>query len=143
MSRTGHSTYKTRQRELLLAYLSSLSGEHVTAGDICEHFRGCGCAIGQTTVYRQLDRLVEEGLVKKYMIDGNSSACYEYLNEDCEEENCYHCKCEVCGRLIHLHCDEITGLAAHLREEHAFTLSPVRTVFYGVCEDCRRGGRAK
>ena len=25
----------------------------------------------------------------------------------------------------------------HLQEEHHFTLNPLRTVFYGICEDCR------
>ncbi len=137
---TTHTTYKTRQRELLLTYLRSLPGEHVTAGDICEHFRGCGCGIGQTTVYRQLDRLVEEGLVKKYVFDGSTPACYEFVDdgENCSEESCFHCKCEVCGRLIHLHCEELAGIAAHLRAHHGFELSPLRTVFYGVCEDCRK-----
>ena len=134
----SRSTYKTRQRERLLAYLETVPGKHVTAGDICAHFQSTDCAIGQTTVYRQLERLVAEGLVKKYVIDANSPACYEYQHSghSCVEESCFHCNCETCGRLIHLHCEEMAGIAAHLKEEHGFTLDPLRTVFYGVCECC-------
>jgi hypothetical protein len=53
------------------------------------------------------------------------------------------CKCEKCGRLIHLHCDEIEELCAHMKNEHHFILNPARTVFYGICESCAKGETAR
>ena len=38
--------YKTRQREEIAAYLASIPGKHVTAGDVCAHFQAQGSAIG-------------------------------------------------------------------------------------------------
>ncbi len=131
--------YKTRQRERLLAYLTSLSGKHFTVNDICDHFRAEGDAIGTTTVYRQIERMVDEGIVQKYHIDAGTPACFEYIGESREHEEaapCFHCKCEKCGALIHLHCEEIETFQGHLAEHHRFTLDPVRTVFYGLCEKC-------
>ena len=132
------SQYKTKQREALLSYLMSVPGKHVTAGDVCAHFRASGTAIGTATVYRHLETLVDEGVVSKYLIDGNSPACFEYIGRDeCGDETCFHCKCERCGALIHLHCGELVGLGAHLAEHHDFTINPMRTVFYGLCGRCR------
>ena len=49
--------YKTKQRETILAYLETVPGVHITAGDVCEYFRQQGQPIGQATVYRQLESL--------------------------------------------------------------------------------------
>jgi len=132
------SKYKTKQRDELLDYLKTVPGVHITVGDVCGHFRDQGKAIGTTTVYRQLERMVDEGIVNKYIIDGNSPACFEYIAENVHRENevCFHCKCEKCGKLIHLHCEEIAAMKQHLLEHHSFTLNPMRTVFYGLCDQC-------
>lgn len=134
------SQYKTKQREALLSYLMTVPGEHVTAADICTHFREQGASIGTATVYRHLESLVDEGLVSKYIIDGASPACFEYLGAEHANgrgELCFHCKCEKCGKLIHLHCGELAGIGTHLAAHHGFVVNPMRTVFYGLCGDCR------
>lgn len=130
--------YKTKQKEILLGYLETVPGVHITAGDVCEYFRERGTPIGQSTIYRQLESLVDEGIINKYIIDSGSPACFEYVGADSHEdaEICFHCKCEKCGRLIHLRCDELEGVQAHLLSEHSFKIDPVRTVFYGLCERC-------
>lgn len=139
------SQYKTKQREALLSYLMSVPGEHVTAADVCAHFRAHGSSIGTATVYRQLENLVDEGLVSKYLIDNASPACFEFVGSAAhgEGEVCFHCKCEKCGALIHLHCEELAGIGAHIAAHHGFTINPMRTVFYGVCDACRDAAEEK
>ena len=136
--------YKTKQRDELVSYLQTIPGEHFTASDIFNHFHAQGKSIGTTTVYRQLERMVEEGLVNKYIIDENSSACFEYIDRTmhCHHPACYHCKCEKCGKLIHMDCQEIGELQAHLMGEHGFRIDLMRTVFYGICEECMHGQQA-
>ncbi len=130
--------YRTKQRDILLNYLKNAPRAHITAGDVCEHFKSCGAPIGQATVYRQLESMVDEGLINKYTIDSASPACFEFVGVDAHvhAEVCFHCKCEKCGKLIHLHCEELEGIQAHLMEHHRFRLNPMRTVFYGVCDEC-------
>ncbi|MBQ9643726.1 MAG: transcriptional repressor [Lachnospiraceae bacterium] len=132
------SKYRTRQRAILLEYFESVPGSHFTAADVYEYFKLHGITIGQSTIYRQLERFVDEGILNKYIIDSSSPACFEYIQPDdhVETEVCFHCKCEKCGKLIHLHCDELQEIQAHLLAEHHFKLNPMRTVFYGLCEDC-------
>lgn len=129
--------YKTKQREELLAYLKTVPGVHFTAADVCEYFKELGKPIGQATVYRQLESLVDEGIINKYNIDAGSPACFEYVEEkEHGGKVCFHAKCAQCGKLIHLHCEEILAIGSHLEEEHGFLLDPKRTVFYGICEEC-------
>ena len=135
--RTG--IYKTRHRDELMEYFETTGSAHFTVSDVCEYFKLQGTPIGQSTVYRQLEALVDEGLLQKYVISQGAPACFEFVGEDVHEEGepCFHCKCEKCGKLIHLHCDELDGLQSHIRGEHGFEINSMRTVFYGLCEDCR------
>ena len=137
---TNHIKYKTKQRDILIQYLETKKGIHITANDVCEFLKEDGIAIGQATVYRQLENLVNEGVISKYIIDANSPACFEYVGLESHvcAEACFHCKCEKCGKLIHLHCDELLEIEKHLYDEHKFKLNSMRTVFYGVCDECNQ-----
>lgn len=136
---TRRSTYQTRQMKELREFLASTDGKHVTVKDICRYFDEAGRQVGTATVYRNLEKLMEEGIVAKYSADPSDSACFSYIGsgEECCHPVCFHLKCQKCGRLIHLECDEITRLSEHMLRAHGFELNPVRTVFYGLCEDCR------
>lgn len=129
--------YKTKNKQLLLDCLQETAGRHVTVQDICDRLKERGESMGTTTVYRQLERLVENGLVNKYFVDGSSAAYFEYVDHDrCGEHTCFHCKCEKCGKLIHLHCHEMEAIQNHIFAHHGFKLDSMKTVFYGVCENC-------
>ena len=139
----GKTQYNSKHRNAIIAYLQTLGSDHFTVMDLCDYFRRQNNPIGMTTVYRQLDRLVDEGMVKKYTLDGNTSACYQYVGDSCakEQEQCFHCKCERCGVLIHLHCKDLETIQDHLKEHHHFYINPTRTVFYGLCEKCAKEGK--
>ena len=131
------AAYKTKQQDLLFSYLKEMQGKHFTAEDVRSHFEEKKISIGIATIYRQLEKLVAEGKIQKYFIDDHSAACFEYAGEECNgNEQHFHLKCELCGRLIHLECDELEELGGHLKTEHGFVINPLRTVFYGVCTDC-------
>ncbi len=131
------SGYKTKQRQAILDYLMDNRDEHVTAASISEHLEQNGSRVGTTTIYRHLDKLLEQGLVRKYTVDGTTSACFQFAGkgENCREH--FHLKCEKCGKLIHLSCSRVDTLCSHICEEHGFDIDYFRTVFYGVCKECR------
>lgn len=133
--------YHTRQSEALLAFLQQNAGRHITASEIGAYFQQQGTPLAKATVYRHLERLVQQGVVAKYIVDEKSSACYEYVGQQPPAANtCFHCKCEKCGKLIHMHCREAALLEQHIRECHGFAVDPTRTVFYGVCAACQAAG---
>ena len=133
--------YKTKHSDEVISFLGTTKGEHFTAADVIDHFRSQGSRIGAATVYRQLDKLVASGTVAKYILDSSGSACYEYLggSEECHRESgrCYHLKCTVCGKIIHLHSPALDNVTRAIAEENGFDIDYIRTVFCGICSDCR------
>lgn len=131
--------YNTRQREEVLSFLQRMPGEHITVNDIANYLNESGSSVGMTTIYRHLDKMVEEGIVKKYMLDASSAACFEYVDKhsECRENGCTHLKCTNCGKLIHLNCDDLKATERHILEEHGFKADMTRTVIYGLCENCQ------
>lgn len=131
--------YNTKQRDELLLFLRSMIGKHITVNDICKHFATTGTKVGTTTIYRHLEKLVEEGIVKKYILDNTTAACFEYIDaqRECQHNGCTHLKCIKCGKLIHLHCNDLHSTEQHILEKHNFKLDMTRTVLYGLCEACQ------
>lgn len=127
--------YKTKQKTLILDYLRNVD-EHVTAEDVVNHFRNNGNPLGKATVYRYLEKLVEQNVVLKYNFASGQSACYQYIGEK-EAEHHYHLICVKCGNLIHEKCGYMDEVAKHLSQNHDFALDPLKTVLYGECKNCR------
>lgn len=129
------SKYNTKQSRAILAYIISLDGRHTTVSQIASYFKSKESPIGIATIYRHLDRFVENGKVRKYTLDGISGACYQYMSN---ENDCHqvHLKCEECGAVIYLHCDIMDSVPKHMYQEHAFQINPMKTVFYGKCSNC-------
>ena len=133
--------YNTEQREEVLSCLVAAGGKHLTAADVCRALKQDGSSISTATVYNQLDRLVAEGAAIRFTPEGERSACFQLVDrEHCHREHCYHLKCEECGALIHLNCNELSETEKHLLDGHGFAVDPGRTVLYGICRDCRQKG---
>lgn len=128
--------YNTKQREKILNYLKEKREENVTADDILKFFHNNGENIGKATVYRFLNNLEEENIIKRYMLDERNCACYQFIDgKHCDEH--YHLKCEKCNKIIHLECDEFRSIQSHILKEHNFELDGYKTVLYGICNKCR------
>jgi len=128
--------YKTKQRENILKLLKENNGVHMTAEDVFEYLKTKGNSVGKSTVYRYLDKLVNEGKVKKFFVDEGVSACYQYYSKDCEFEVHYHLKCSQCGGLFHVDCHFLDDLSKHILNTHNFKIDCNKIVLYGECEAC-------
>ncbi len=125
--------YHTKQQKIILEYLMSGGERYVTVSRIAAHLKTLGQSVGLTTIYRQLDKFEQEGLVHKIVLDGNSGARYQYAGED---EDSFLLKCENCGNMIPMACSHMEKLYDHVLEEHSFQVNPHRTMFYGMCSEC-------
>lgn len=130
------TTYRTKQGKLVLECFKNNKGTHMTIEDICNYLREVGTPVGTTTVYRQVQKLSDEGVVTKYSVDQESGACYQYSGEDCKMH--FHLKCNRCSKLFHASCEFIESVESHIFEHHGFKVDNSRTVFYGVCQNCLR-----
>lgn len=127
--------YKTKQREFILDFLMENSEVHLTADDILTALKKDNVSVGKSTVYRYLDKLVEEGTVRKYIGEEGVSACYQYsASKKCV--NHFHLKCVRCNKLFHLECEYLDEIEQHILKHHKFNIDNSKTVFYGICENC-------
>lgn len=129
------NTYNTKQRNLILNCLIKNRDKHITADEIMTFISKE--KVGKTTIYRYLDKLVSQGLVRKFIFPKGTSACYQYIDnsESCYEH--YHLKCLDCGQLIHFECKYLDDINNHILNNHDFNVDHSKTVFYGQCGICK------
>ena len=132
-------TYMTRQQK---AVLQCIEGFHsgASATELTEQLHAQGEPIGLTTVYRQLEKLQEQGLVHKIVTD--EGARWQFCHCHQQGRDCFLIKCEQCGCVEHAECDHLAELYGHLAQEHHFRINPHRTLFYGLCRTCAREAEA-
>lgn len=133
---TQQTTYRTKQRQLVLDCFINNKGIHLTIDDICSLLKNNSTPVGTTTVYRHVQKLLDEGIITKYSVDSESGACFQYSGEDCKMH--FHLKCSKCSRLFHASCTYIESIENHIFEHHGFKVDNSKTVFYGVCQECLR-----
>ena len=137
MTGNRKNEYQTKQKTQILSYLEENATRHVTAGELMHALVERGTPVGAATVYRQLERLEAQGLVRRYTLDDRGSACWQYAGEGACCHSHFHLKCTACGQLFHLECSHIAEIYSHVAAEHSFQIDPSRTVFYGICWECR------
>lgn len=131
------TTYNTKQKQLILNCLMQNKDKHVTVDQIKEYLNKTNDRVGRTTIYRYLDKLVAQGIVRKYMIEGGKSACYQYMERMDVCQNHFHLKCVDCGQLIHLDCEYLDDINRHIKDHHNFNIDHSKTVLYGHCGKCK------
>lgn len=130
------NNYNTKQREMILNYLIENKNTTITAEDIIEYSNKSGEKIGKATVYRYLNNLVENNIIKKFVLEERNCSCYQYIDgKKCDEH--YHLKCKNCNKIIHLDCEEFKNIHSHISKEHDFEIDSIKTVLYGLCKECK------
>ena len=102
--------YKTRQRALILQFLSDNRERHLSVDEVFDYLRAQQSPVGKSTVYRCLDRLVSQGRARRYFLGDGARACYQYVDGQgaCREH--FHLKCIGCGQLSMYHASAWTRL---------------------------------
>lgn len=126
----------TKQRELILNCLKQNSGKHLTIQEIENWINNAGEPVGTATIYRQLSKLLEQNVVRKFKLDGQTSACYQYVENRsvcCEH---FHLICSKCSKTIHFQNEKLTRLFLEINKNNSFKIDFPKTIFYGTCENC-------
>ena len=127
--------YMTKQRKLLLAFLSAHADETLPTGRIVEDL--AGEEISVSAIYRNLADLEQEGKVKRSTKPGSQELCYRYTGAECCQRH-LHLSCLRCGKTVHMEEAETDALAKQLANSEGFVLNRADTVLYGICADCQK-----
>ncbi|HWE64726.1 MAG TPA: Fur family transcriptional regulator [Chloroflexota bacterium] len=88
--------------------------------------------IGQATVYRTLELLVEAGAATRFVQENNESK-YIY----CPPRHHHHLICTRCGLVEDIDGCVIPALGATLEKRTRFQINEHAVTFYGFCGDCK------
>lgn len=124
---------RTEQKEKLIEYLKNNANRHLCILKIQEDLHN---EIGQTTIYRIINSLVEKGMVSKIPLENSQGFCYQYNNEKEHCSNHYHLICEKCNKTIHINNENINTTLKEIENENQFKINNSRVVFYGLCNKC-------
>lgn len=126
--------YNTKQRDILLNIIKKQKHEFT----IKYIYNFVKEDVGMTTIYRFVDKLVNDGKISKY-IGKDNITYYQYL-EDCNMENHFYLKCNSCGNILHVDCDCIMDLSNHILKKHKFNLIREKIIINGFCDKCLKKG---
>ena len=122
--------YRTKQQEIILNCLKKQKEAFCTVEQFMEYLHRDGIHVGQTTVYRALERLSEDGVVVKIPSVDGSKAQFRYIGEEISS-NVGKLVCLKCGSMIPLECSRLDAFFEHIYEDHGFKLAQSHMILYG------------
>ena len=127
------ANYNTRQRDLLLSYLSGHADEQLSVQKIISDLKAQ--KISASAVYRKLADLEQKKQIKRCTRENSRESFYQYINlPECKYS--LHLSCRVCGKMFHMEQDEADRLIDSIAQKQGFLINRAETVLYGICRDC-------
>jgi len=123
-----YSTRREKIRQVLVEKRAFLSSQ-----EIHKVLRGQGFSIGLATVYRQLERLVEQGRADA-IISPSGERLYSHCGQ--AETHHHHIVCRICGAATKLDFPEMETLAQALAKRYNYKNITHSLEIFGVCLAC-------
>lgn len=120
----------SKQREIILDTLKE-NVVHPTAEFLYEKVREKDSKISLATLYRNLNQLVQNKIIKK--IDGLETSSHFDHNTHAH----YHFICSKCKRVFDIDADVAPNLIINTESKTGFTIQNHDITFSGICADCK------
>ena len=120
----------SKQRDTILEIVKE-SYDHPTVDMIYQRARNKINNISLGTVYRNLNLLSEQGLVKKIKVAGD----IERFDKTLEMHS--HLVCQACGKVIDVMDDNIKDFIGAVSDETKFKIEMYEVSLLGLCSHCQ------
>lgn len=128
---TERGARATRERMALFDEIFTHHG-HIDAEALLDRLKGSGVKISRATVYRNLDLLVDCGLVYKHRL-GRNRYLYEHIHSGQRHD---HLVCTGCGRVAEFVSPGIEALQAEICRAHGFDPDIHTLQISSLCRAC-------
>lgn len=105
-----------------MTYLDMHREHSFSAYDVNAYMRENGIQVNLTTIYRNLDKLTESGVIMKYKTAGDECCRYQCARPHAQCHEHIHMQCRACGKILHLECGFMEEIVRHLYEHHRLSL---------------------
>lgn len=126
--------YNTDQRRRLLAFFERHRDEQLSAEQISGMMGSEGEEISLSAIYRNIDRLEQDGLLRRDVSGDGRKAVFQYMGGSCADH--LHLQCTGCGHVIHLNDEATAAMRRAVSSCGDFSIDERRTVLYGRCKNC-------
>ncbi|MCK5758148.1 MAG: transcriptional repressor, partial [Clostridiales bacterium] len=125
----------TKQRQQIYNEITGKTN-HYTAEDIRTKLADKKIFTGLSTIYRTLQLLEENNIVKRVPLGGDAT-----VYETCEDESHghHHMHCNRCGKTLEIHVDMLEGIENIIKTKYGFTITGHTVMFTGLCSTCSHG----
>ena len=121
----------SKQREVILDVIKD-SRTHLTAEEIYGLVIKQEPKISRSTVYRNINILVEQGIIQKIMMATGPDR-YDYLHKEH-----YHAVCKVCGKVFDFCYDfEKEKITKSMKQQANIDIDVNSITIHGICEKCK------
>lgn len=123
--------YTTEQRKKLFSFLEQNSDCQFTMEEIRMHLK----EISESAVYRNINKLLDEGLIQRFQKDGSRKFVYQYVGDvECSQH--IHLQCNSCGTIIHADKQLTNFILESVANDAKFQVDILKTIFIGKCQNC-------
>lgn len=122
--------YSKQREEIKNAIM--LNRIHPTADEVYSIVRKTNPNISLGTVYRNLNKLSDYGVIKKIEIPNSSDRF------DGTIDSHYHIICTECGEVHDVELSILDDLEAQVKTNTGAKLSSHNLILYGVCKECQK-----
>lgn len=124
------NTRNTKQKEIVLEILEA-NRIHLTMQEIYKLAKSKYPNIGQATIYRNVNKLVEESKVLR--LPATSDEGYHY---DINIEPHNHLVCNSCGKIIDLYDNDYNSMIQRIETTNSVKISRSLLILEGICSKC-------
>lgn len=124
--------HRVTQERLALFEEIFAQHKHIDAEELLAAMKARGLKISRATVYRNLDLLVECGMVRKQRL-GQDRFFYEHVHGGQHHD---HLVCTGCGRVVEFVSPGIAALQSEICRAHGFVPTRHTLQISGLCNDC-------
>lgn len=129
--------YQTRCRTSILEYCESHEESRFSASDINEYLMKKGDVVNLATIYRNLEKMTENGNLIKYKSASDDRCLYQYVKPESDCGHHLHMQCRKCSKIIHMECDFMKQFSGNIEEKYGFSIECNNSLISGVCGECR------
>ena len=104
---------------------------HLTSLQVYEKIKEYLPAVNQSTVYRALERLVNNSKVSVSDM-GTGSVVYEIMSDGRH----HHLVCQKCGRVITMGDEHVKEFFSTIQAKNRFNVVTNHLILFGVCANC-------
>ncbi|MBQ7140495.1 MAG: transcriptional repressor [Bacilli bacterium] len=117
----------TIQKQIILDSIKNTKS-HPDVNELLKIVKEKDSTIGKSSIYRNLNSMIEDGSVKLILTNSNSK------RYDGNTSNHNHFVCNKCNKVIDIMKEET--IDKKLEKEYNFIIQEKNTTYFGICDNC-------